>query len=89
MFASKGYPFKNILYITNGIVSTKIYDKRDDFNFEITNLPFLDGDVPHSPSYGVFISQLIPFARVCSHVDDLSNRNNFFTSKLYRYHKLL
>ena len=36
-------------------------------------LPFLDGDVPHSPSYSVYISQLIRFARVCSNVDDLIN----------------
>ena len=50
------------LSITNGIVSSKIYDKRDDFNFEIVNFPFLDGDVPRSPSYGVYISQLICFA---------------------------
>ena len=44
------------LSITNGIVSSKICDKRDDFNFEIVKFPFLDGDVPHSPSYGVYIS---------------------------------
>ena len=56
--------------ITNGIVSSKIYDKQDDFNFEIVNFLFLDGDVPRSPSYGVYISQLIRFARVCSNVDD-------------------
>ena len=55
--------------ITNGIVSSKIYDKRDDFNFEIVNFPFLDGDVPRSPSYGVYISQLIRFARVQSNFD--------------------
>ena len=47
------------LSITNGIVSSNIYDKQDDFNFEIVNFPFLDGDVPSSPSYGVYISQLI------------------------------
>ena len=47
------------LSITNGIVSSKIHDKRDDFNFEIVNFPFLDGDVPRSPSYGVYIFQLI------------------------------
>ena len=41
------------LSISNDIVSTKIYDKRDDFDFEIVNLPFLDGDVPCSTSYGV------------------------------------
>ena len=35
---------------------TKIYDKRDDFDFEIVNFPFLDGDVPRSTSYGVYIS---------------------------------
>ena len=65
------------LSITNGIFSSKIYDKRDDFNFEIVNFPFLDEDVPRSPSYGVYVSQLIPFARVCSNVDDFNNRNLF------------
>ena len=63
--------------ITNGIVSSKIYDKRDDFNFEIVNFPFLDGDVPRSPSYGVYISQLIRLTRVCSNVDGFNNRNFF------------
>ena len=37
------------LSITNGIVSSTVYNKRDDFNFEIVNFPFLDGDVPRSP----------------------------------------
>ena len=71
------------LSITNSIVSSK-NDKQDDFNFEIVNFPFLDGNVPRSPFYGVYISQLIRFARVCSNVDDLSNRNKFLTSKLKR-----
>ena len=86
-------PFLDLnLSATNGIVSSKIYDKWDDFNFEIVNFPFLDGDVPRSPSYGVYISQLIRFARVCSNVDDLNNRNLILTAKLlkqgYRYHKI-
>ena len=51
------------LSISNGIVSTKIYDKRDDFDFEIVNFPCLDGDVPRSTSYEVYISQIIRFAR--------------------------
>ena len=47
-------PFLDLnLSITNGIVSSNIDDKRDDFNFEIVNFPFLDGDVPPSSSYGV------------------------------------
>ena len=74
-------PFLDLnLSITNGIVSSKIYDKRDDFNFEIVNFHFFDGDVTRSPSYGVYISQLIRFARVCSNVEDLNNRNLFLTA---------
>ena len=80
------------LSITNGIVSSKIYDKRDDFNFEIINFPFHDGDVPRSPSYGIYISQLICFTRECSKIDDFNNRNLFLTAELlkqgYRYHKI-
>ena len=38
------------LSISNDIVSTKIYDKRDDLDFEIVNFPFIDGDVPRSTS---------------------------------------
>ena len=80
------------LSISNGFVSSKIYDKRDDFDFDIVNFPFLDGDVPCRPSYGVYISQLIRFARVCSHVDDFNTRNECLTAKLlkqgYQYHKL-
>ena len=80
------------LSITNGKISSKIYDKWDDFNFEIVNFPFLDGNVPRSPSYGVYISKLIRFARVCSNVDVFNTRNVFLTAKLlkqgYRYHKI-
>ena len=44
------------LSISNDIASTKIYHKRDDFDFEMVDFPFLDGDVPRSTSYGVYIS---------------------------------
>ena len=63
------------LPISNGFVSSKIYDKRDDFDFDMVNVPFLDGDVPRRPSYGVYISQLIRFARVCSHVEYVNTGN--------------
>ena len=69
-----------------------MYDKRVDFHFEIVNFPFLDGDVPRSPSYGVYISQLIHCVRVCFNVDDFNNKNLFLTAKLLkqgcRYHKI-
>ena len=54
------------------------------------NFPFLDGDIPRSTSYGVFISQPIRFLRVSNHVDDFNTRNKVLTAKLlrqgYRYH---
>ena len=46
----------DIVSILNDIVSTKIYYKRDDYNFDIVNFPFIEGDVPRRPSYGVYIS---------------------------------
>ena len=63
--------------IHNDTVSTKIYDKRDFFNFDIVYFLFLEGDVPRRPSYGVYKSQLIRFARASSHVTDFNNRNKF------------
>ena len=50
----------------DGQLRTSLYDKRDDFNFHITNFPFLSSNIPSSPAYGVFISQLIRYARACS-----------------------
>ena len=80
------------LSVANGFVSSKIYDKRDDFDFDIVNFPFLDGDVPRRASYGVYIyiSQLIRFARVYNHVTDFNARNKCLTAKLLQqgYHKL-
>ena len=86
-------PFLDLqLSISNGFVSSKTYDKRDDFDFDIVNFPFLRVGVSSRPSIGVYISQLIRFARVCSNVEDLNARNKCLIAKLlkqgYRYHKL-
>ena len=80
------------LSIINEKIVSKIYDKRDDFSFDIVNYPHLDGDVPRATSYGVYISQLTRFARACSKVSDFNHRNQVITDKLlkqgFRYHKL-
>ena len=48
-------PFLDLnLSISNDTVSTKIYDKRDDIDFDIVNFPFLDGDVPRRISHGAY-----------------------------------
>ena len=74
-------PFFDLhLSIWNGFVSSKIYDKRDEFDVDIVNFPFLDGDVPRSISYGVYISQLTWFARGSSHMADFNARNKSLTS---------
>ena len=61
-----------------------------DFDFEIVNFPFLEGGVNRSTSYGVYISQLIRFARVSSQVAAFNTHNKLLTQKLlkqdYRYH---
>ena len=76
-------PFFDLhLSISNVFVSSKIYDKRDDFDFDTVNFPFLDVDVPRSTSYEVYISQLIRFARVSSHMADFNASNKSLTAKL-------
>ena len=59
------------LSISNDMFSTRIYDKRDDFDFEIVHFPFLDGDVPRTASCGVCVSRLLHFARASVRVADL------------------
>ena len=70
----------------------RVYNKRDDFGFPIVDFPWLSGDVPRLPSYGVYISQLVRFARCCTRVLDFNSKNLQLTSKLLtqgnKYHKL-
>ena len=63
---------------------TSLYDKRHDFNFHITNFSFLSSNIPSSPAYGIFISQLIRYARVCSSYECLILRAARLSSKLLR-----
>ena len=63
---------------------TSICNKRDDFNFHITNFPFLRSNIPSSPAYCVFISQLIRYARACSPYVCLILRARRLSSKLLK-----
>ena len=77
---------KNIKVIGSGIHTS------DDFEFPIVNFPWLSGGVPKLPSYGIYILQLVRFARCCTSVLDFHSKNLEITSKLltqgYSYHKL-
>ena len=71
-------------------IHTRVYDKRNDFGFPIVNFPWLSGDVPRLPSYGIYISQLVRFARCCTSVLEFHSKNFQITSKLptQGYYKL-
>ena len=59
----------------SGQLRTKIYDKRDDFNFKIIHFPNMCSNIPTSPAYGVYISQWIRYARASSNNSDFLKRH--------------
>jgi hypothetical protein len=61
---------------------TKLYNKRDDFNFPIVNIPFICSIIPAAPAYGVYISQLIRYSRACGSYQDFHDRGLLLTRKL-------
>ena len=77
----------------NGTVRISVYDKREDFNFKIVNFPYLDSNIPRNPAYGVYISQLVRYARICSRKDDFIYRHRRLSLKLqqqgYKYQQLM
>ena len=83
-------PFLDLhLSVANGFVSSKNYEKRDDFDFDKVNFPFL---MVTFLVELLMVYTLIRFARVCNPVTDFNARNKCLTAKLlqqgYLYHKL-
>ena len=70
--------------LTNGHFCTTVFDKRDNFDFHIVNFPFMSSNIPSGPSYGVYISQLIRIARICSNYEDFTKRNKLITTRLIK-----
>jgi hypothetical protein len=66
---------------SEGRLRTKIYDKRDDFNFPIVNFQFICSNIPVAPAYGVFISQMIRYSRACGSYQDFLDRGLLLTRK--------
>ena len=67
---------------SGGKLSTRLYDKRDDFDFHIVNFSFVSSNIPYGPSYGVYFSQLIRYARCCSHYEDFRYRHKCLVDRL-------
>ena len=59
----------------NGTARISVYDKREGFNFKIVNFPYLNSNIPRNPAYGVYISQLVRYGRICSRKDDFIYRH--------------
>ena len=66
----------------NNRLYMKLYDKRDDFNFHIVNVPFFSSNIPSGPSYCVYISQLITYVRCCTYYDDFGYCHKFLVDRL-------
>ena len=67
----------------DGRLHTSLYNKRDDFNFHITNFPFPSSNIPSSPANGVFISQLIRYASASSSYECFILRVVRLSNKLF------
>jgi hypothetical protein len=65
-----------------GSCCTKLYDKRNYFNFFIVNFPFICSNIPTAPAYGVYISQMIRYSRSCGSYQDFLDRGLPLTRKL-------
>ena len=74
------------LQIKNDFIEYKLYDKRDNFGFNIVNFPNLSGNIPTSQSYGIFISQLVRYARCCQRFADFQNRTYLLVKRLIKQH---
>jgi hypothetical protein len=67
-----------------GRLKTKLYDKRDDFTFQIINFPFISSNIPAAPAYGVYISQRIRYSRACAQYSDFLDRVQLLTQNLLK-----
>ena len=70
------------LEIVQNKINHKLFDKRDSFGFPIIDFPDLSGNIPTKQSYGVFVSQLIRYARCCQHLQDFSARTKTLVKRL-------
>ena len=70
--------------ICDGKYVTEVFDKRDDYNFDIVNFPYMCSNIPAKPTYGVYMSQLIKIARICDNYSSFIKRHKLLTSRLIK-----
>ena len=70
--------------INNNEIITNLYDKRDDFNFEINSFPVLSSNIHKKRTHGVLISQLIRYSKICASLTSFTNKCNILINKLIK-----
>ena len=70
--------------VLNSKFCTDLYDKRDTFSFSIVNFPHMDSNIPSKPAYGVVISQLVRYLRICCNYQDFVYRSKLLTTRLLK-----
>ena len=76
----------------NNRLTFNVYDKRDAFNFEVVNFPYLDSCIPRKPALGIYYGQLLRYARICTKYIDFYSRARLLSRRLmrqgYKYEEL-
>ena len=84
-FDSLTVPYLDLLLsVKNGVTTALVFDKRDAFDFPIVNFPTLTGNIPIKSSYGVFVCELVRYARVCTYYADFRERVHILVKKLLK-----
>ena len=66
----------------NSLLNFSVYDKREDFSFDIVNYPYIDSCIPKKSALGVFYSQLIRYNRLSSKYADFLLKGRSLVNKL-------
>ena len=74
----------SISIIFQGKFITEVFDKRDNFNFNVVNYRYMCSNIPTKPTYGVYISQLIRISRICDKFDSFVKRHRLLTDRLIK-----
>ena len=84
MYDGSSYLFHTLPILDDGESTCRVYDKRDYINFDIVNYPFIDSNIPINPAYGIYVSQLITFAKIRTDLPEFSERYKLLACKLLK-----
>ena len=62
----------------------KVYDKRENFNFNLVNYPYMCSNIPANPTYGVYVSQLVRISSICDNYVSFVKRHQLLTKRLIK-----